>query len=250
MARGGKKIREMTPDEKRAYDRESQAMHRARTGFKQPRTDEQRAQARKYQAEFRERHRERLRQQRWDERLAETPEEAEARRIRIRAYDEKTKDRKNERSKQYRDANPEKHREWCRRYREEHLEEQRKKDRESKAKNKEKYRESHISFSLKRRARKAGAGECETIHLRVLAERDDWICHLCGGTVTTKSWSMDHLVPISKGGDHTYANVKLAHKICNTRRSNRTLPIHSLFYSSSVFSGVGELPTGASESLV
>jgi 5-methylcytosine-specific restriction endonuclease McrA len=30
--------------------------------------------------------------------------------------------------------------------------------------------------------------------------------------------SMDHLVPLSKGGDHSWANVALAHRSCNSKR--------------------------------
>lgn len=63
----------------------------------------------------------------------------------------------------------------------------------------------------------------ERVELPVVAERDGWCCHLCGGAVTRRDWSMDHLVPISAGGEHTYANVALAHQTCNSRRGARPL---------------------------
>lgn len=60
-----------------------------------------------------------------------------------------------------------------------------------------------------------------------LAERDGWTCWLCGGdidpTATVSSpWraTIDHLVPRSRGGGHEPANLRLAHRRCNTRRGS------------------------------
>jgi 5-methylcytosine-specific restriction endonuclease McrA len=69
-----------------------------------------------------------------------------------------------------------------------------------------------------RRARLMNAPKREVIDLNVLAERDGWRCHICKRKVTRTTWSHDHLVPLSHGGDHTYANVALAHHRCNTLR--------------------------------
>ena len=33
-------------------------------------------------------------------------------------------------------------------------------------------------------------------------------------------WHIDHIIPISKGGEHSYENVRAAHFICNALRSN------------------------------
>lgn len=62
---------------------------------------------------------------------------------------------------------------------------------------------------------------------RVLAEEDT--CHLCGRPVDTSlppgqpaSPEVDELVPVSLGGDPLdRANVRLAHRLCNQRRSNK-----------------------------
>jgi hypothetical protein len=69
-----------------------------------------------------------------------------------------------------------------------------------------------------RRARLKNALEVEVIDLEVLAERDNWRCHLCHKNVTRRTWSHDHLIPLSQGGSHTYLNVALAHLLCNIRR--------------------------------
>lgn len=71
-----------------------------------------------------------------------------------------------------------------------------------------------------RRARLRAAW-VESVDLRVVAERDGWRCHLCRKRVTEQNWSLDHLVPLSHGGEHSYVNVALAHHRCNTLRSNR-----------------------------
>lgn len=33
--------------------------------------------------------------------------------------------------------------------------------------------------------------------------------------------SLDHILPISVGGQHSYANTRLTHTTCNVRRQNR-----------------------------
>lgn len=57
-------------------------------------------------------------------------------------------------------------------------------------------------------------------------ERDDWMCQICGSEVDRAvlypepmSASLDHVVPLSKGGDHTRENTVLAHLRCNLVKS-------------------------------
>lgn len=49
-------------------------------------------------------------------------------------------------------------------------------------------------------------------------ERDGGRCHLCGETVARDDFSLDHLVPLSAGGEHSMRNVATAHLLCNARR--------------------------------
>lgn len=70
----------------------------------------------------------------------------------------------------------------------------------------------------KRTRRIKSAGHRDPIGLPTLAKRDGWKCHLCRLTVTRKTWSIDHLIPLSDGGQHTWDNVALAHHRCNSLR--------------------------------
>jgi 5-methylcytosine-specific restriction endonuclease McrA len=81
------------------------------------------------------------------------------------------------------------------------------------------------SYKQQRRARLKNAdGRVEGIRNEVVAERDHWRCHICHGEVDRETWSIDHLVPLSKGGDHSYDNVALAHWRCNVLRGAADLP--------------------------
>lgn len=64
-----------------------------------------------------------------------------------------------------------------------------------------------------------------------IAERDGWRCQLCGMKVPAakrhpdpKSASIDHIIPISRGGGDVKANVQLTHFSCNIAKNNRALP--------------------------
>ena len=70
----------------------------------------------------------------------------------------------------------------------------------------------------------------EDITLTKLIARDKGVCYICGGLVDEEDYtrvngnykkvghnypSTDHIIPIAKGGTHTWDNVKLAHWHCN-----------------------------------
>lgn len=72
-----------------------------------------------------------------------------------------------------------------------------------------------------------------------LFRRDKGICYICGGRcdfedytvrgkyIITGDWypSIDHVIPISKGGTHSWDNVMLAHRRCNSVKSNKTVEL-------------------------
>jgi predicted nucleic acid-binding Zn ribbon protein len=78
------------------------------------------------------------------------------------------------------------------------------------------------------RARNAGVPYESVNALRVL-ERDGWRCQICGkntpkarrGTNYPNAPEVDHRVPLSRGGPHTYANVQCACRACNGGKNNK-----------------------------
>lgn len=84
-----------------------------------------------------------------------------------------------------------------------------------------------------RRARQMGASICENVNRLVVADRDGWICQLCFDPIDPNTphklengqnnpWYLhiDHVIPLSRGGDHSYANVQASHATCNLRKHN------------------------------
>jgi 5-methylcytosine-specific restriction endonuclease McrA len=83
------------------------------------------------------------------------------------------------------------------------------------------YRKNQKRRDRQTRSKRIKAGtRRETIDLARLAKRDGWRCHICKRKVTRKTWSHDHLIPLSDHGTHTWDNVALAHHRCNTLRNN------------------------------
>jgi len=85
----------------------------------------------------------------------------------------------------------------------------------------ERVRELHRRSENNRRARKAGTF-VETIDASFVFDRDDGICGICGESVArNEEWHIDHVVPLARGGAHSYANVQLAHAMCNIKKGAR-----------------------------
>lgn len=92
--------------------------------------------------------------------------------------------------------------------------------------NPEKNRES----SRKQRALKRKA-PYEPINEKIVFMRDGWICQICKKRVDKRfkglhpmARSLDHIIPLSRGGSHIYKNVQLAHLGCNSSKHNNVLP--------------------------
>jgi hypothetical protein len=78
-----------------------------------------------------------------------------------------------------------------------------------------------------RKARRKDAFVERVIRQRIY-ERDRWKCGICKRKVDPSlevphplSKTIDHIIPLSKGGTHEPRNVQLAHFICNSKRSNK-----------------------------
>lgn len=53
--------------------------------------------------------------------------------------------------------------------------------------------------------------------------RDQFTCQYCRKKMSEKKLTVDHVVPLSKGGTHEWSNVVAACGTCNNRKGNKTL---------------------------
>lgn len=56
-----------------------------------------------------------------------------------------------------------------------------------------------------------------------IIKRDGLSCYLCGKILTYETATIDHVIPLSKGGFHCPNNVKIACLKCNQEKSNKCL---------------------------
>lgn len=101
-------------------------------------------------------------------------------------------------------------------------------------------REAYNRRNSERRARERGAVvDGQPFTRSDVFERDGYICQLC---FTPINWtltgrhpmapSLDHVVPLNKGGEHTLANTWTVHFACNASKGDRDVlttpvPLHS-----------------------
>lgn len=81
----------------------------------------------------------------------------------------------------------------------------------------------------KKRARKVAAF-VEDVDPTTLFERDGWRCHICGKKcrqdvdgLHPQAPTIDHVIPLSKGGEHSYKNTACAHRRCNVSKGARDI---------------------------
>lgn len=55
---------------------------------------------------------------------------------------------------------------------------------------------------------------------RTLVSRDGTLCALCGEQMPSNDMTVDHIVPLSKGGADTITNMQLAHSRCNMAKGS------------------------------
>lgn len=55
-----------------------------------------------------------------------------------------------------------------------------------------------------------------------LLRRDGTICYLCGLEMGLEDMTIDHVVPLSKGGRDGMINYKITHELCNLEKGNMT----------------------------
>ena len=90
--------------------------------------------------------------------------------------------------------------------------------------------EQRKSAHQKRSAIKRGASDADRIIAKEIYDRDQWRCGICSSQVDSTisypdpmSASLDHIVPLSKGGQHIKSNVQCSHLRCNLKKHDKLL---------------------------
>lgn len=89
----------------------------------------------------------------------------------------------------------------------------------SKARNPEHYAElARVRCSRRRaRMREAFVEDVQPLELY------DGVCGICGQDVDPFDYEVDHIVPLAKGGEHSYANSQPAHPLCNRLKRDQVV---------------------------
>jgi 5-methylcytosine-specific restriction endonuclease McrA len=107
------------------------------------------------------------------------------------------------------------------RYRERHHEEVKERKRRRYANFTPEQREHHMAQGAMRRARKY-TDKVELVTRSQIVARDGEACYLCGAS-PARSPTLDHVIPLKRGGEHTAANLRVACKKCNDKKARRLL---------------------------
>lgn len=93
----------------------------------------------------------------------------------------------------------------------------------------------------KRRALKNNS-KFEKFKISEIFERDGYVCGICGYGVNKDltgrhpfAASLDHIIPLNKGGTHTKDNVQCSHFKCNIQKHTKILPKIELIYGDPEF---------------
>ncbi len=92
---------------------------------------------------------------------------------------------------------------------------------------KDKARKEMNKIEKKKRKKKIRQVYIHDITVKKLHKRDKGICGICGKKVDLrlsynnfKAATIDHILPLAKGGWHEWGNVQLAHRECNNKKSD------------------------------
>jgi 5-methylcytosine-specific restriction endonuclease McrA len=92
------------------------------------------------------------------------------------------------------------------------------------------YPERAAAYDARRRALVQQAQTAEAFAPIDVHTRDEWTCKLCHQPIDPSiAWpdpmsaSVDHIVPLSRGGAHSMANVQSAHLSCNSSKGDREM---------------------------
>ena len=174
----------------------------------------------------------------WSKAFRERNPEKE--KVRHKIYYDANSEKVRKRTNAYCKANPEKYRIFHKAWRQTHPEKASAHDKTYREANPEKHSARYKAWAqanpekIRERSRTRWVlkhkSQVESINEKVVYLRDGWICQICHKRVYKKvkypdsmSPSLDHIIPLSKGGSHIYANVQLAHFGCNSGKKDNIL---------------------------
>ena len=64
------------------------------------------------------------------------------------------------------------------------------------------------------------AATTEVVQRAEVWRRGGGVCYICSEPVSPSDWHADHVIPIFKGGQHCYANLRVAHPRCNLTKAD------------------------------
>lgn len=103
-------------------------------------------------------------------------------------------------------------------------------DRRARGLDKRPWDEARQENRERRRARMKGVYVGPKAPRFKIADRDDWLCGLCGDAIPRVVrhghplyLTIDHIIPLARGGEHSPSNVQAAHATCNYAKGDRVM---------------------------
>jgi 5-methylcytosine-specific restriction endonuclease McrA len=122
-------------------------------------------------------------------------------------------------SKKYRENHPERRKVTTRAWRQNNPEKQREATRRWRKENPDRIKQLRRIAESARRARKLNQF-VEKVDPQIVFDRDQGICGICILPIEG-DFHVDHVIPLSKGGEHSYANTQSAHPLCNMQKKDK-----------------------------
>ena len=156
----------------------------------------------------------------------------ERRNAQAKSWREENSERKKEYQEQYRKDNRDGINQYQRDYHEANRDVLRAKRRQYCNENSDKIAESQrryrkenaskiYSKNAQRRALLKGA-KVERVDYDIIYLRDNGICGICENELLREDMTLDHIIPLSRGGEHSAINVQVAHLSCNRQKGIKT----------------------------
>lgn len=141
-------------------------------------------------------------------------------RDRVKQWAIENPEKQKERSLRWRKNNKEYDKERAQKWRDENREKVREQGRKWYSKNKE----SRRIYNRSRKAQKKRPGSYTLIDIKILLAAQKNKCLACKKNFTADdNYTVDHIVPLSKGGGNDITNIQLLHLKCNCKKKTKTI---------------------------